>query len=54
VERIIPLLLPTGGWKAFPQLHPFQRVDYPRQPDAAFFDWLAAQIASGRRRRGKG
>jgi hypothetical protein len=46
VERIIPLLLPSGGWDGFPELQAFQRVDYPRQPDAAFFDRLAAEIAS--------
>lgn len=45
VERIVPLLLPDGGWDDFPELHPFQRVDYPRQPDTAFFDHLVTDIA---------
>jgi hypothetical protein len=51
VERIVPLMLPTGGWDDFPALHPFQRVDYPQRPDAPFFDRLAAELASIPRRR---
>jgi hypothetical protein len=51
VERIVPLMLPSGGWDDFSELHPFQRVDYPRRPDAAFFDHLAAELASIPRRR---
>lgn len=51
VERIVPLVLPSGGWDDFPELHPFQRVDYPRRPEAAFFDRLAAEMASIPRRR---
>jgi hypothetical protein len=51
VERIVPLVLPSGGWDDFPGLHPFQREDYPRQPDAAFFDRLAAKLAGIPRRR---
>ena len=46
VERIVPLMLPGGGWEDFPELHPFQRLDYPRRPDATFFDRLAADLAS--------
>jgi len=46
VKRVIPLVLPAGGWDDFSQLHPFQRVLYPRRPDAAFFDYLATEIAS--------
>jgi hypothetical protein len=53
VERIVPLVLPSGGWDDFPELHPFQRVDYPRRPEAAFFDRLAAEMASIPRRRGR-
>jgi len=52
VQRIIPLILPDGGWDAFPELHPFQHKAYPRQPGATFFDRLAAEIASRPRRRG--
>jgi hypothetical protein len=51
VDRIIPLALPGGGWDAFPELHRFQRVDYPRRPEAGFFDDLAREIASAPRRR---
>lgn len=51
VERIVPLVLPSGGWDDFPALHRFQREDYPRRPDAAFFDRLAAELASIPRRR---
>jgi len=51
VERIVPLMLPSGGWKDFPELHRFQREDYPRRPDAAFFDHLATELASIPRRR---
>ncbi len=51
VECIVPLVLPSGGWDDFPELHPFQREDYPRRPDAAFFDRLAAELASIPRRR---
>ncbi|MBL7183548.1 MAG: toll/interleukin-1 receptor domain-containing protein [Anaerolineae bacterium] len=51
VGRIVPLLLPSGGWDDFPELHPFHQVDYPRRPDAAFFDRLAAELVSIPRRR---
>ncbi len=51
VERIVPLMLPSGGWDDFSELHPFQREDYPRRPDAAFFDRLAAKLAGIPRRR---
>ena len=51
VERIVPLMLPSGGWDDFPELHPFQREDYPRRPDATFFNDLAAELASIPRRR---
>ena len=51
VERIVPLMLPSGGWDDFPELHRLQREDYPRRPDAAFFDRLAAELASIPRRR---
>jgi hypothetical protein len=52
VERIIPLVLPSGGWDDFPELHRFHRVDHPQRPGPAFFDRLADEIASGPRRRG--
>ena len=52
VERIIPGVLPGGGWDDFPELARFQRVDYPRRPEAGFFDDLAREIASAPRRRG--
>lgn len=51
VERIIPILLPDGGWQSFPELHPYQYVDHPQDPDAAFFDRLAGEISSAPRRR---
>jgi hypothetical protein len=44
VAHIVPLLLPTGGWEAFPELHHLHRVDYPVQPDAAFFDRLTEKL----------
>jgi hypothetical protein len=51
VERIIPVVMPGGGWDDFPELARFQRVDYPRRPEAGFFDDLAREIASAPRRR---
>jgi hypothetical protein len=51
VKRIVPLVLPSGGWDDFSGLHPFQWEDYPRRPDAAFFDRLAAKLASIPRKR---
>jgi len=51
VKRIIPVMLPSGGWDDMPKLHGFQRLDYPRRPDAAFFDRLAADITSVPRKR---
>jgi len=51
VERIVPLMLPSGGRDGFPDLHRFQWEDYPRRPDAAFFDRLAAKLAGIPRRR---
>lgn len=29
VKSIIPAVLPQGGWEAFPELHRFERWDYP-------------------------
>ncbi len=53
VERIIPVVLPSGGWDDFPKLFRFQRVDYPRRPEATFFDDLAREISDlPRRQRG--
>jgi hypothetical protein len=50
VECIVPVLLPAGGWDAFVELHAFQRVDYPAQPDAAYFDDLARKLGDIPRR----
>lgn len=44
VRRLVPILLPDDGWQAFPELHHLHRVDYPMQPDAAFFDRLAKHL----------
>jgi TIR domain len=47
VTTILPILLPGGGWERFPELHRFQRWDYPARtmrPEA--FDRLAAGIAA--------
>ena len=44
VTHLVPILLPAGGWEAFVELHHLHRVDYPAQPDAAFFDRLAEQL----------
>jgi nucleotide-binding universal stress UspA family protein len=49
VECIVPVLLPSGGWDAFVELHAFRRVDYPAQPDTAFFDSLASHLGGGLR-----
>ncbi len=51
VKRIIPVVLPTGGWDDFTEVHPFQWMQYPRRPDGAFFDSLAAEIVRATRRR---
>lgn len=50
VTTILPILLPGGGWERFPELHRFQRWDYPARtmrPEA--FDRLAAGIAASPR-----
>jgi hypothetical protein len=52
VRRIIPIVLPGGGWERFPALHQFQRWDYPaRTVRSEAFDRLAAGIAATPRRR---
>lgn len=45
VKSIIPAILPQGGWKAFPELHRFERWDYPtsRQQEEGF-DRLAEGV----------
>lgn len=50
VVRIVPILLPAGGWEAYPELHHLHRVDHPAQPDPAFFDRLAEQLQREPRR----
>jgi hypothetical protein len=52
VTTILPILLPDGGWERFPELHGFQRWDYPARtmrPEA--FDHLAAGIAATSRQK---
>ena len=51
VERIIPVVLPGGGWESFSELHAYQRVDYPRRAGANFFDDLARELSSLPQRR---
>ena len=51
VETIIPLAIPGGNRNDFPQLSPYQWVDYPQQPDSSFFDKLAANISKISRKR---
>ena len=50
IAHIVPILLPAGGWEAYPELHHLHRVDHPAQPDPAFFDRLAEQLQSEPRR----
>jgi hypothetical protein len=50
VAHIVPILLPAGGWEAFPELHHLQRVDYPVQADGAFFSRPAEQLEMPPRR----
>ncbi len=50
VERIIPVVLPGGGWDDFPKLFRFQRVDYPHRSEAIFFDDLARELSDLPRR----
>jgi len=50
VNWIIPIVLPSGGWDHFPELHSFQRWDYPapgRQQEG--FDLLANGIVLAKR-----
>jgi hypothetical protein len=46
VERIIPIVLTQTAWQSFPELHGYQKVIYPRKPEASFFDHLASELAS--------
>jgi hypothetical protein len=45
VSKIIPLVLPGGGWSSFPQLHHFQRVDMPPSASTEFYSRLATDIS---------
>lgn len=46
VTTIVPIVLASGGWEDFPELHPFNRVDYPaRAAGREAFDRLATGIA---------
>jgi hypothetical protein len=46
VTTILPIVLPSGGWEAFPELHRFQWWDYPaRAARREVFDRLATGIA---------
>lgn len=45
VKSIIPVVLPQGGWDQFPELHRFQRCEYPAQErQQEGFDQLAKGI----------
>lgn len=49
VKSVIPAVLPQGGWEHFPELHRFERWDYPaskRQEEG--FDRLAEGIVLSR------
>jgi hypothetical protein len=47
VMKILPIVLPEGGWEALPKLHAFQRWDYPaRASRPKAFDLLAEGIAA--------
>jgi hypothetical protein len=47
VKAIVPVVLPSGGWEKFPELHRFQHWQYPH-PDVSkeSFDRLANGIVS--------
>lgn len=50
VKSIIPVVLPEGGWEEFPELHHFERWDYPaigRREEK--FDQLAEGVALTKR-----
>jgi len=54
VTTLLPIVLPGGGWEAFPELHRFQSWDYPMRtsrPEA--FDLLAEGIAATRHAKGR-
>jgi hypothetical protein len=54
VTTILPIVVPGGGWDAFPKLHPFHRWDYPmRTLRPEFFDRLADGIAATRHGKGR-
>jgi hypothetical protein len=44
VTSIVPVVLPTGGWEQFPELHRFQRWEYPARET---WDKAFAQLAAG-------
>jgi len=47
VKAILPVLLPSGGWEKFPELHRFERWQYPpSKARAAGFDRLASGIVA--------
>jgi hypothetical protein len=51
VKAILPVVLQSGGWEKFPELHPFERWEYPASdPRKEDFDKLANGIVEGRRR----
>ena len=51
VKAIIPVVLPSGGWDEFPQLHRFHHWQYPRSGSKKEdYDKLADDIASARGR----
>lgn len=50
VKSVIPVVLPQGGWDRFPELHRFQRWEYPAQErQQEEFDQLAKGIVLRRR-----
>jgi hypothetical protein len=51
VKAIIPVVLPSGGWEKFPELHRFQYWQYPpSEAKKEDFDKLANGIVSARGR----
>ena len=51
VKAIVPIVLPSGGWENFPELHRFERWQYPPTNESKEnFDKLANGIVSVSRR----
>ncbi len=54
VRRILPLKIADRSWRKFPELHEFQRMDFPRRPGRDVYEELARTLAILPRRRAAG